>query len=34
MQNILQDISIPQDIKTLGWCPAWSVLPYGEKVPL
>ena len=24
----------PQDIEILGWCPAGSVLPHGEKVPL
>ena len=23
----------PQDIERLGWCPAGSVLPHGEKVP-
>ena len=23
-----------RDIKILGWCPAESVLPHGEKVPL
>ena len=23
-----------RDIKILGWCPAGSVLPHGEKVPL
>ena len=26
--------AFPQDIKILGWCPAGSVLPDGEKVPL
>ena len=24
----------PWDIKILGWCPAASVLPHGQKVPL
>ena len=24
----------PQDNEILGWCPAGSVLPHGEKVPL
>ena len=24
----------PQDFEILGWCPAGSVLPHGEKVPL
>ena len=24
----------PRDYEILGWCPAGSVLPYGEKVPL
>ena len=23
-----------RDFEILGWCPAWSVLPHGEKVPL
>ena len=26
--------TIPRDIKILGCCPAWPVLPYGEKVPV
>ena len=26
--------SAPRDIEILGWCPAGSVLPHGEKVPL
>ena len=25
---------IPETFKILGWCPAGSVLPHGEKVPL
>ena len=24
----------PQDFEILGWCPAGTVLPHGEKVPL
>ena len=24
----------PRDTEILGWCPAGTVLPYGEKVPL
>ena len=24
----------PETFKILGWCPAGSVLPHGEKVPL
>ena len=27
-------IFIPETFKILGWCPAGSVLPHGEKVPL
>ena len=25
---------LPETFKILGWCPAGSVLPHGEKVPL
>ena len=25
---------LPRDIEILSWCPAESVLPHGEKVPL
>ena len=30
----LLPITLPRDIKILGWCPAGPVLPHGEKVPL
>ena len=26
--------NLPSDNKILGWCPAGTVLPHGEKVPL
>ena len=28
------EVSLPETFKILGWCPAGSVLPHGEKVPL
>ena len=29
-----RDAKVPETFKILGWCPAGSVLPHGEKVPL
>ena len=30
----MNTVYYPQDIEILGWCPAGTVLPHGEKVPL
>ena len=34
--NIFSDTQdfYPQDIEILGWCPAGTVLPHEEKVPI
>ena len=34
LQNLLIINVSTRDNKILGWCPAGSVLPHGEKVPL
>ena len=31
---LCQLLFLPETFKILGWCPAGSVLPHGEKVPL
>ena len=32
--DLPNDDLLPETFKILGWCPAGSVLPHGEKVPL
>ena len=34
LDKFVNNMSDPETFKILGWCPAGSVLPHGEKVPL
>ena len=32
--GVMIKMSYPRDFEILGWCPAGTFLPHGEKVPL